>query len=67
MARPQVLKNPLKINLRLDGEILTAGKKISRAAGYSFGEYVSRLINADLSRKTTIAHRFPRSLSKISA
>ena len=54
------MKDAEKVNLRLEKALIEAGRSRATESGYSLSEYVSRLINADLSRKNSIAPRFSR-------
>lgn len=60
MARTPVLKNIKRVNFTIEGALHQAAQKRCATAGYSFSDYVARLLNADLQRRNTIAHRFPR-------
>jgi hypothetical protein len=62
MARKSVLKNPKPFTANIEKELHQQAIQRSREYGYSFSEYISRLLVADMRRKRGIAHLNPRKL-----
>jgi predicted HicB family RNase H-like nuclease len=60
MARPTTLKEAKRFNIVIEKQLQRAAAKRAFQSGYSFSEYVSRLLVADMKREETAAHRHAR-------
>jgi len=62
MARIAVLKNPKPFTANIERELHKQASKRAQEYGYSFSEYISRLLVADMKRKRGIAHLVSRTM-----
>ena len=62
MARKAVLKDPKPFTANIEQELHQQATRRADDYGYSFSEYISRLLVADMKRKRGIAHLVSRKL-----
>ena len=67
MARTATLKNPKQFTANIEASLHKQATERAGDYGFSFSEYVSRLLVADMKRKRGIAHLSSRSIGKVAA
>lgn len=60
MARKRVLTNPERVTFNIEAGLRREAAKNAYRNGYGFSEYISRLLIADINRKTTAAKSVSR-------
>ena len=64
MARTATLKNPKQFTANIEAALHKQATERAGEYGFSFSEYISRLLVADMKRKRGIAHLVSRSAAK---
>jgi hypothetical protein len=62
MARPKTYNDAHRTNLIIERELFSKASRRAYEEGYSFAEYVARLLVNDLGKKNTAATRNGRTL-----